>query len=343
MNNFDLNISHYTPQELVEIFKLESGYQEIDVLNQEEILAQKIQRDTQINVMMKENLLKFMRESAKIIIANNKDKNSHDLIEAPKTPCIPSMPSHYFAGIMNPLKRRTIEKTLNIDTRFRRADTPSTNFRIDLPIFFNNVMTMKLSSFSYPSLTAFNISKGCNNNIFYLDGEKVIIPDGVYEPHNLIQFLNTLSATISFVNSANRLQITSLNNFTVSFPEPLNLSFGWIVGFRETDLSGSNFYIGQESIDLQVLKYCFLCINDYNNNVNNNIISAFNNSLLNTNILARITFQKGFPALIDKLPREYFGPVNINALQVSLLDCFGKFLPSEDYSFCLTFDIVYDL
>ena len=43
--------------------------------------------------------------------------------------------------------------------------------------------------------------------------------------------------------------------------------------------------------------------------------------------------------------RQYFGPVNIDKLQIQLLDDMGRFVDinNSDYSFSLLFETVYDL
>ena len=93
-------------------------------------------------------------------------------------------------------------------------------------------------------------------------------------------------------------------------------------------------------------------MDDYNNNVNNNFYSAFNASVLNKNILARISFQPSPFGSISQnnlslitTPRQYFGPVDIQKLNIQLLDEYGRIieLNNMDYSFCLTFTSVYDI
>jgi hypothetical protein len=44
-------------------------------------------------------------------------------------------------------------------------------------------------------------------------------------------------------------------------------------------------------------------------------------------------------------PRKYFGPVNIQKLQIQLLDEYGRIinLNNMDYSICLTMETIYDL
>jgi len=92
-------------------------------------------------------------------------------------------------------------------------------------------------------------------------------------------------------------------------------------------------------------------VDDHNNNVNNGFYSAFNSSILNNNILARISTQ---PAAFGSTnqnnlslittPRQYFGPVDIQKLNIQLLDEYGRIieLNNMDYSFCLTFICAYE-
>ena len=100
------------------------------------------------------------------------------------------------------------------------------------------------------------------------------------------------------------------------------------------------------------LKYFYLVIDDYNNNVINGFYSAFNSSILNKNILARISYQDGSFINFSEnnlslitAPRQYFGPVDIQKLHIQLIDEFGRFidLNNMDYSFCLTLQTVYDI
>jgi hypothetical protein len=80
--------------------------------------------------------------------------------------------------------------------------------------------------------------------------------------------------------------------------------------------------------------------------------SAFNSSLLNNNILARISLQSHFfdVQLSNNLnivtnPREYFGPVNLQTMNIQLLDEYGRVvdLNNMDFSFCLTLVTAYDI
>ena len=91
---------------------------------------------------------------------------------------------------------------------------------------------------------------------------------------------------------------------------------------------------------------------DFNNNVNDGFYGTFTSSLLNKNILARISLQGNVFSILSQsnfnlitTPRQYFGPVDIQKLQIQLLDEYGRILNlnNMDYSFCLTFQTIYDL
>jgi hypothetical protein len=134
---------------------------------------------------------------------------------------------------------------------------------------------------------------------------------------------------------------------------PLPLKLGWMLGFRNGVYENNVAYVSEGLINLDGPRYVFLVVDDYNNNVNNGFYSAFTDSMLNKNILARISLQPGnFNTTssqnnlsIISYPRQYFGPVNIQKINVQLLDEYGRILNlnNMDFSFCLSFQNVYDI
>ena len=133
---------------------------------------------------------------------------------------------------------------------------------------------------------------------------------------------------------------------------PWPLKFGWALGFRNGIYTNNLNYVSESVVDITGPKYVFLAIDDYNNNVSNNFYSAFNSSLLNKNILARISLQANTfnvleqsNSLVTTTPRQYFGPVNIVNMNIQLLDEYGRVvdLNNMDFSFCLNLITVYDL
>ena len=83
------------------------------------------------------------------------------------------------------------------------------------------------------------------------------------------------------------------------------------------------------------------------NNHNNIFVSPFKySSIENPNILARIsstTHNNNRNNLIYP-ERVYFGPTNINKLEIKLYDEYGRFVDinNSDYSFVLEIEILYE-
>jgi len=133
---------------------------------------------------------------------------------------------------------------------------------------------------------------------------------------------------------------------------PLPLKFGWLIGFRQGYYENALTYISEGIIDVIGPRYIYLVVNDFNNNVLDGFYGAFTSSILNKNILARLSLIGNVFTSMTKdnfnlitTTRQYFGPVDIQKLQIQLLDEYGRTLDlnNMDYSFCLTFQTIYDL
>lgn len=316
------------------------------------------------------------------------DAGNTFIIDKPKSAFASSYPGEFFPGVINPLKKRTTKQNLNIDTRFRENyyTSSSSNFHFDLPIKFSSVMQMQLAAFEMP-FSYFNISKQRGNNFFSIKKESsglnyvITIPDGNYTPASLVAYLNNYCnmtvPELNFVQFIYNIDGTGSGSgqlivgvmtgnegtyFTLNFQNdingnpdttnPLPLKLGWMLGFRNGIYFGNINYVSEGLVDLTGSKYLYLVVDDYNNNVNNGFYSAFNSSILNKNILARISTQPNpFGSITQNnlslitSPRQYFGPVDIQKLNIQLLDEYGRVieLNNMDYSFCLTFTSVYDI
>lgn len=303
-----------------------------------------------------------------------------------------SNPSIYVPGKMNPLRNRIIRQTLNIDSRFRDNyyGNISSNYHYDLPLLIKNVVSLQLASMDFPC-TFYNINKAFNNNFFTIiidnNSFAVTIPDGNYTPDDFINCINNILSTApglfkyvyftldisNGVSGTGKIIVgikdnyinTNLNttfNFTLDFIKdvnglenkstPLPLKMGWILGFRNGVYTDNSTYTSEGIIDLLAHRYIYLVVNDYNNNVNDGFYASFTDSVLNKNILARISITGGGFNIISQnnlglitYPRQYFGPVNIQKLQIQLLDEYGRILDlnNMDYSICLTMETLYDL
>jgi hypothetical protein len=328
----------------------------------------------------------FHDTDGKMTKSKVKEESSSFLIEKPKTGYIDSNPKNVFPGDINPLHNETtIKKYLNIDTRFRENyyGSLSTNFGVNLPISINNVISLKLSAIELPK-TFYNISRIFGSNYFTVirgaSSKQVTVPDGNYDPVSLCSYLTNymISSGAPFSdiwfttdinnNSGSGKILASLisapvsaDPFILNFQKdssgadnkstPLPLKLGWKMGFRNGLYENNTTYVTEGLPDLSGSKYIYLVVDDFNNNVNNGFYSAFTASVMNNNILARISL--GGAAFddvheddsVNAYSRQYFGPVDINKLQIQLLDEYGRILDlnNMDYSFCLMMQVIYDL
>lgn len=118
---------------------------------------------------------------------------------------------------------------------------------------------------------------------------------------------------------------------------------GWNLGFLKSKYLGEKTYISDTLPDTASLRYIYLVVNDFNNSVNNIFVGAFNNSIINNNILARIPLNGPYYNIImenDKSqhlePRKYFGPVDIQRIQLQLLDDHGRVLDMNNSNFSIS-------
>ena len=418
--SFDLNIDNYTRDELIEMFELPNNFDRNIVeikeakLRDNIINNKQIKKDTQIqtinfltkakNIILNEpkqqktplqqKIEDFYNSSYELKSSKIEDDQEHMVQVRPDKPYLSSYPSEFFPGIINPLKKRTIRKNLNIDTRFRDNyyANSSTNFNLTLPTNFNDVVQMQLMSIELPT-TFYAISKQYNNNYFTStitlnDGNiftKVIsLPDGNYTKHTIMNIINEqlLNAGDPFKNISFAINLSetetgscqtmigpnsnsgseNITEIEINFQldrvgiedrnTPLPLKLGWSLGFRNGVYTGNLNYVSEGVVDVTGPKYLFLVVDDYNTSVNNGFYAAFNSSVLNKNILARISLQANLFNVLEQnnlnivtTPREYFGPVNINNLTIQLLDEYGRIidLNNMDYSFCLSLITVYDI
>lgn len=105
-------------------------------------------------------------------------------------------------------------------------------------------------------------------------------------------------------------------------------------------------------IEPATVRYIYLAIDDFNNSVNDLFITAFNNSLMSPNVLARISIKGSYFSLLMENdlsvvtePRIYFGPVDLQRIKVQLYDDFGRILDMNgaNFSFCLILKLLHDL
>jgi len=313
-----------------------------------------------------------------------------NIIKQTATPFVYSSVNDYNRGTINPLDIQTIKKHLNIDTRFRENyyATTSTNFHVTLPLKMSKVVNLELTAMELPS-TFYAVSKVLGNNTFVLEildepSLLVSIPDGNYDylslqnylnhflssleddsPYSEIEFLADINKMGGTKNGSGKMVVGSKSGelaFSINFLvdnsgnedklSPLPLKFGWLMGFRAGYYENALTYVSEGVIDLTGPNYIYLVVDDFNNSYDDGFYGSFNSSLLNKNIMARISLQGSvFNHLSSSnsynlitSSRQYFGPVDIQKLQIQLLDEYGRILNlnNMDYSFCLTYQTLYD-
>jgi len=413
--NFDLNTENYKLEEFIQMFELPPNFDRNMVEIKEAKLRESILKNNEINKDTQEKTINFIVKAKNIILNDAKSLYPHDtpfqkkleqlyntsyelkpinleeqgehMVQVRnKKPYLNSFPSEFVTGVINPLKKRTIKKNLNIDSRFRENyyTSPASNYNITLPINMNNVIQMQLSAIEIPT-TFYVVSKQYGNNFFSItvNGEPTIIniPDGNYSQTTIMDAINNQLSlagapfnkvlfTVNIVNANTGTGQTLVGFYDLSGNEsielnfqadrsglndrntPLPLKLGWLLGFRNGIYVNNLNYVSEGVVDTTGPKYLYLVIDDYNNNVNNYFYSAFNSSILNNNIIARIaltsnTFsilQQNNSALITT-PRDYFGPVDLKNLNIQLLDEYGRVvdLNNMDFSFCFTLVTIYDI
>jgi hypothetical protein len=346
-----------------------------------------------------ERMFRSFGGTTDLIKTNLEDSSDHMVQIKESELSAPANPVEFARGIINPIKKKFMRKSLNIDSRFRDNyySTASTNFNVNLPLTIENILIMQLNAIQLP-MTFYTITRQYGNNFFTIKvGMKdatsattvINIPNGNYiqtaimdiinvqlksagPPFAFIKFQVNLTGTLTGVHTGTGQTMVGTDSTvpgsdTVSYIElnfqadrngledrstPLPLKFGWALGFRNGIYTGNLNYVSEAVVDLSGPKYLFLVVDDYNNNVNNNFFSAFNSSILNKNILARISLPlpnffllNNDTYMLTTLPREYFGPINLQTMNIQLLDEYGRIvdLSNMDFSFCLTLITIYDV
>jgi hypothetical protein len=163
-------------------------------------------------------------------------------------------------------------------------------------------------------------------------------------------------------------------------PQPLQMTLGWMLGFRSIKSDGSapnGEYISNGKVigggggggtdgagniisegicNVQGTRYIYVSIDDFVNSSNNYFTAAFASSVMAPNIITRINVadlaqdvtvyhyaqQEGYSTELDR-SRSYFGPVDIQKMRVTLYDEYGRVLNLNymDWSMELMFECVY--
>ena len=130
---------------------------------------------------------------------------------------------------------------------------------------------------------------------------------------------------------------------------------GWMLGYRNASYSGSTAYPGEAAIDICGPKYIYLVVDDYQNNGQEPMITALAESQLSKNILAKIPVTNTLvgtnhfsnitlPLKNKQCERRYLRPVDIETLNISLIDDYGRqLIMNSDWNCTLVISCIYEV
>ena len=412
MEKFNLNIDSYTPDELESLLELKKPYNETEISEKIEVMKQNVSGDNNLDTFNSKNVSDFLdkvahklndylsfklavRESDRAVDTFKDLKNTvntyddHHLIVDPmkriglNTSAGTGIGPRAPPGKINPIDFRSINKTINIDTRFRDnyENSHSEDFNFTLPMKLSNVLSITLNVVELPA-SIYNIDAS-RNDTFDLCGNPIEIPAGIYDVSNsdtnafaintqINDIITPMGGTFSIDSKTGKSTISGSGTLDISFGAssaggPTDVScqngivkvnnslqsrLGWMLGFRKEEYTGSSSYTSEAPVYLKYPRYVYVCIDDYVNSTNDYFTSAFNQSILNKNIIARIEYgylqqAEGVRQILTAYPntsRTYFGPIDIQRMKISLIDEFGNRvnLNKLDWSLVISCEQIYE-
>ena len=288
--------------------------------------------------------------------------------------------------VMSNVQKQNKHKYVNIDTKFsdEYEHTQTTNenadhisnqselstFTISLPHAIREVKTMKVIGAEIP-MTYYNISSNLGNNYFKItiSGTESIIEldDGNYNISDLnteiaskltTVGITTITCTLvengktTIANSGNEAIIDfAINKAGISDKYRFKSKLGWCFGFRNTNytIATGKTLTSEKISNLLGTKYLYITVEEFNKGNENSFVVPLYSSLVNKNIIARISVnRKDYPfgtilpcslangSLISDT-RDYNGKIDMQKLKVSLLNDDGIpiILNGSDFSFCV--------
>jgi len=282
--------------------------------------------------------------------------------------------------VMTNVTKSTKRKYINIDTRFRDdySHGQLANYIITLPQRINEAKTMTITNMEIPN-SIFNISSSLGNNSFTVTNNSnlvahtITLPDSQYGDLASIQsVINTqlhafdVSFSVS-INSANKLSFSlaspsAASNYKLQFAVDSSGNFdkylirsklGWLLGFRNSKYTLTTNVVAEALSDLNGSRYLYLAIDEFAKGNQYSFISPLHSSLINKNIIARISMDNinypfgkiivascnGSGNLVSDT-RSYTGKIDLQKLNIQLLNEYGNpvNLNGLDFSFCIRLD-----
>jgi hypothetical protein len=171
------------------------------------------------------------------------------------------------------------------------------------------------------------------------------------------RFTVSLNATSNRITISNSTYIFEMYTVYQGTNRNLTKTMGWSLGYRQASYINQQSYTTESLYNNTPATYLYLEINDFNTQyIATQVIGLFSNSFLDSNIISKICYTNntGYTSYdtvvydgkyVVGSPREYFGPVHLQKMNVRLLDQYGTVvdLNGLDFSFTLKIKILYDL
>lgn len=245
--NLDLEITNYTIEELEAFFKLEKNYTISDVIQKEDNLTNKILNSDELSKKKKNDIITFFKEITKLLTEKLRPVIKY---EEPQITHIKQ--EEIVLSNMNPIEKRTMTKSLCIDTLFREnyEKTYSTDYLYKLPNPINNVVSLQLTSFEFPNMINFFSQENLSNTF---EISLYNVNTGEYDA----------SGEIIYENSTTTLKIPDGNYMTNEFVTMIN------------NLFTSSEVIGLKFLKVEIDKQTQTIIRTYNSSIDQTTIGQF--------------------------------------------------------------------
>ena len=222
------------------------------------------------------------------------------------------------------------------------------------------------------------------DGMYGLDSIIKYLNKGIFAKNNILKRIAVVfddrAGTLNFVRNKDTLNGGVLDpsepihkyKFDIDFrlsdnkDRPIQLNMGWMLGYRKPYYKYNEDYVipskmkiitqegfsPESPINMLGSPYFLLHINDYNNNCSPVYETIFQEGTITSSYImdkipntgSKTIVQTNLGHNIDKI-RRYYGPVNIEKIEIKLFDQFGRIveLRKSDLSLTLQFEILYNL
>ena len=265
------------------------------------------------------------------------------------------------------------------------SSTSATDCIYNLPYTFKNITSMEVLSIEIPQSIFLFSERNASNTIYFKEYNGtdpynpvqglVTLPPGNYKITEAPDLISTLETeinsqlgtgnrfTVSLIPTTNRITISNstyiFEMYTV-YPgtnKQISKTMGWTLGFRQQSYTNQLTYTTESIYNNTPANYLYLEINDFNvQYAATQVIGLFSNSFLDSNIISKICYTNSTNytsyntivydgKYVIGSPREYFGPIHLQKMNIRLLDQYGTVvdLNGLDFSITLRLKILYDL